>query len=251
MFRSEDFREPASSSLYRDLTGSADQDVQELAEQLFGFWNARLDQVPSLGNVTHSYAKVERLLLAQQWEAAVRLLNRRGQFRDAPADLKPLIHQAYEYVCRQKAWAGFEKIPLDQNEENDRQLAQGWNEALFAGFEPAELLRGRVEGARRRVALLDRLRGFVEQATRATSFAKERGIVDAAEQLPEGYEHGLRRRVDRARKRMRALEALDRAVCETNDDHEIAAAWRLITRLECEGLVDADHRARAALAESR
>jgi len=251
LFRREDFSAPASSSLHRDLGNSPDEELRELAKQLFALWNARMDQAPALAELTNSYAKVERLLRAGQWEAAVHLLNRRGQFRDAPPHLKPLIHQAYEHVCRQQSWSSFEKIPLEESEENDRRLAEAWNEPLFAGYEPAERLRGQVEAARHRVSLLDRLRLLIQQAAKGSNFAKEWSIVAAARQLPEDYRYGLHERVALARRRVEAIEALERAVRQSRNDDEIVAAWRAVSRSQSEGMVDPKHRRRIELAARR
>ena len=124
----------------------ANPDVKELTEQLVALSRGRMDQVPPLGQLVHSYAKVERLLLARQWNAAVHLLNRRGNFRDAPEHLQPLIREAYEFVCRQEAWAAFARIPGEASEAVDRQLVEAWNEVLFAGYplaEQAAAARGR------------------------------------------------------------------------------------------------------------
>ena len=84
LFRSEDFQSPITSQLYRDLLRLPNAEVRELTEQLVALTRVRMDEVPPLGQVVHSYAKVERLLAAGQWNAAVRVLNRRGQFPRRP-----------------------------------------------------------------------------------------------------------------------------------------------------------------------
>ena len=134
----------------------------------------------------HSYAKVERLLAARQWNAAVHLLNRRGNFRDAPEHLQPLIREAYEFVCRQEAWAAFARIPGDASEAVDRQLVEAWNEVLFAGYPPAEQERPRVAEARRRVQVVDRLRHLAQQSTGPSTLADEQRLLEAAGQLAPG-----------------------------------------------------------------
>ena len=251
LFRLEDFQAQAASPLYRDLQSSPQEDVRDLAEQLFSLFRVRLDQVPPLSHLTNSYAKVEQLLVGRQWDAAVELLNRRGQFRDAPEHLKPLIHQAYEHVCRQQAWAAFQKIPPQTGERCDRQLVNAWNEALFAGFEPAERQRPRIVAARQHVTALDRLRHLVQQASGTTSFAWEWSIVAAAKPLPEGYHHSLEQRVERARRSVEAIKGVERAVRELDDDAAIVAAWQEVVRAECPGLVNADHQPRIERARKR
>ena len=179
------------------------------------------------------------------------LLNRRGQFRDAPEHLKPLIHQAYEHVCRQQAWTAVQKIPPQTGEQYDRQLVDAWNEALFAGFEPAERQRPRLAAARQHVAALDRLRHLVQQASGATSFAWEWSIVAAAKPLPEDYQHSLRSRVEKARNCVAAIQGVERAVRELDDDAAIVAAWQEVVRSESEALVSAERRPRIELACKR
>lgn len=191
LFRTEDFQAPAQSALYHDLMHSPEADVRDLTQQLFSLLRGPLDRVPPLGHLANSFAKVEQLLLRQEWDAAVDALNRRGQFRDAPEHLKPLIRQAYEHVCRQQAWTAFARLPAETSEANDRSLVASWNEALFAGFEPAEKQRVRVAEARRRVTLLDRLCYLVQQSSGQITLAAEQGIADAAAQLPQGYKYSL------------------------------------------------------------
>ena len=251
LFRKEDFQAPAASPLFAELYNSPDRDVREAAEQLLNFSRVRMDQVPPLAHLTNSYAKVEPLLLSQQWEAAVQLLNRRGHFRDAPPHLKPLIDQAYEYVCRQEAWARFQTIPLDLSEASDRELLGAWNESVFRGFEPAEGFRPRVVAARKQVEIVERLRLLVQQATATTSLSRERGIAAAAAPLPQGYQYSLHTRVQQARQRVEAVESMDHAIRQADDDEPIVAAWQQACQIRCEGLIPRDFRPRIDLALKR
>ena len=251
LFRKEDFQAPAGSPLFIDLFNSPDREVREAAEQLLAYSRVRMDQVPPLSYLTNSYNKIEQLLVAQQWEAAVQLLNRRGHFRDAPPHLKPLIDHAYEHVCRQEAWARFQGLRLDVGEQSDRELLGAWNESVFRGFEPAERFRPHVVAARKQVEVLDRLRLLVQQATATTSRSRERGIAAAATLLPEGYQYSLRTRVEQARQRVEAVEQMDRAIHQADDDEPIAAAWQQACQIRCEGLIPRDFRPRIDLALKR
>src|SRR5208283_2163275 len=134
LFRREDFQVPAQSPLYYDLLQLRNNDLRSLTERLFALSQARMIDVPPLSQLVNSYAEIERLLTAQEWEAAVHLLNRRGHFRDAPARLQTPIYHAYEYVCRQQAWTKFLRIPAEVNEQTDQQLVEAWNESLFTSF---------------------------------------------------------------------------------------------------------------------
>ncbi len=251
LFRIEDFRTPEASPLYRDLKGSPADDVRELADKLVSLLRSPMDQVPALSHLTHSYARIEALLMGRQWEAAVDLLNRRGQFRDAPRHLKPLIHQAYEHVCRQQAWDAFQRLPRQPSELNDRKLVNAWNEALFAGFEPAEQQRCRLGAARRNVAVLDRLHHVVQQTAKATTLAKERVIAAAAKYLPKGYEYSLKPRVKQARQTVDAIRRLERALRQAAGEEAICAAWRKVVQAHCQHLVGAESRPRIELAARR
>jgi hypothetical protein len=251
LFRTDDFQAREASPLYRELMHSPAQDVRDLAEKLFSLWRLRIDQVPSLVHLTNSYAKVEELLRSEQWEAAVHLLNRRGQFRDAPQNLKPLIHQAYEYVCRKQAWEAFQKLPRRVSEADDRKLVNAWNEVLFGGFEPAERERPRVAAARKRVIVLDRLHHMVQRSSQETSRSEERGIALAAKHLPKGYQFSLRPRVERARRAVKAIAGLERALRESRGEAAIVAAWRKVVAADCTRFVRAEDRPRIELAERR
>jgi hypothetical protein len=250
LFRKEDFQTPAASPLFIDLFNSPDRDVREAAEQLLAFSRVRMDQVPPLSHLTNSYTKVEQLLFAQQWEAAVQLLNRRGHFRDAPPHLKPLIDQAYEHVCRQEAWARFQGIRLEFSEQSDRELLGAWNENVFRGYEPAEQFRPHVVAARKHVEILERLRLLVQEATATTSLSREKGIAAAAV-LPEGYQYSLRTRGEQARQRVEAVERVGWAIRQTDDDEPIVAAWEQACQIRCEGLIPRDLRPRIDLALKR
>jgi hypothetical protein len=250
LFRLEDFRHPAASPLYRDLRNSPAQDVRDLSEQLLSLWQATMDQVPPLVYLTNSYAKVEQLLANQQWEEAVRILNRRGHFRDAPKHLQPQIHQAYEFVCRKQAWQNFKKLPASHSELNDRKLVNAWNETLFAGFEPAEGERPRLEAARKHVQMLDRLHHLVQQSGGASDLAREQAMVSAADQLPKGYQYSLQPRVTHAKAVVNAVRRI-RAALDLADDRETVAAWRLVVQAHCENLVSPKDRTQVQLAERR
>ncbi|NLS91735.1 MAG: hypothetical protein GXX96_06090 [Planctomycetaceae bacterium] len=251
LFRKEDFERPAESPLVKDLLALPDVDVRDLVGRLFDLARSPMSTVPPLSEVTNSYAKIESLLRDQQWDEAVELLNRRGQFRDAPKHLQPLIHQAYEHYCRAKAWRDFTRIHPEKSELHDRRLVNAWNEALFAGFEPAEKQRDRVGKSRRRVRALDRLHLLVQKSPQATSLEEERAIVAEAARLPDGYKFALEARVDRARRAVDAVRWLEQAVAENADDVAIATMWKKVLEAKAKRLVPREHHARIELAVRR
>ena len=252
LFRSEDFQGPSSSGLVAELANSPDDEVRDLTESLLELLRTAMSQVAPLRQLAHpSFRRIERLLVAEQWESAVELLNRRARFRDAPPHLKPLIARAYEHVCRQQSWADFQQVPAEIDQPCDRRLVKAWNEAVFAGFPPAEQERLRVEAARGRLAALDRLQQLASQPSGAVSLAEESAIAAAAAPLPEGYRHGFEDRVNLARERLSAVEHLKAAVDQSAGEAAIAAAWQRLTALRCDGPAEPAWRERAALAAER
>ncbi|MEI8373491.1 MAG: protein kinase [Planctomycetota bacterium] len=251
LFRREDFQAPAQSPLYYDLMQLGNTDLQNLTERLFALSQARMEDVPPLGQLANSYAEVERLLTERQWEAAVDLLNRRGHFRDAPARLQPLIYQAYEHVCRQQAWAKFLRIPVETSEQVDRQLVEGWNESLFANFPPAEQQRQRIVDARQRVQLLDRLRHLIQRSAGKISLSGEKGLAVTAAKLPQGYHYNLQDRAKLALRRVKCFARLEKALNDGSSEAAIVAAWKAVVEAKCEQFVGIEWGMRIAVAEER
>lgn len=251
LFRKEDFQTSATSPLFHDLARSPEQEVRDLARQLFDLSRTRMEQVPSLSQLVNSFGRIEQLLVTEQWQAAVHLLNRRGKFRDAPVRLKPLIHKAYEHVCREQAWAAFQAIDPAIDERHDRERIKTWNETLFAGFEPAEKCRAEVMEARKRVAAVDELARLVKRAGPRGTIRQEWEIFSVASQLPRKYPYALRRRVRKARLAVIAVRAIERAVRLLDDDAEIVAAWERVQKYQCAELVNPERLPRVELAFKR
>ena len=251
LFRAEDIQHPEASPLAGDLLRLPDQDVRELAARLVELARGPLGAVPPLSELANSYAKIEALLHARRWNEAVELLNRRGQFRDAPKHLEPLIHYAYEHFCREQAWKAFLRIRPETSEVHDRRLVNAWNEVLFSGYPPAEAQRDRLGQARRRVHALDQLHLLVQKSPQATAIDDERRIVEAASRLPEGYQFGLQARVDRARRCVDAVRWLEQSLAEDADEVAIATMWKRVGAAGAERLVNRDRHARIDLALRR
>ncbi|MGA2254524.1 MAG: protein kinase [Thermoguttaceae bacterium] len=251
LFRREDFQDPAQSPLYYDLVQLGNNDLRSLTERLFALSQARMEDVPPLGQLANSYAEVERLLTLGRWEAAVDLLNRRGHFRDAPARLRGPIYQAYEYVCRQQAWTKFLRIPAEASEQADRQLVEAWNESLFTNFPPAEQQRQRIVDARQRVQLLDRLRHLIQRSAGKVSLSGEKGLALTAASLPQGYHHSLRERVELALRRVKTFARLEKALNEGTSETAIVGAWNAVAEAKCEQFVSIEWGMRIAVAEER
>lgn len=256
LFRPDDFQFAEASPLVGELMRSPDPDVPDLVEQLIHMARSPMDRLPSLAESAHpTFQRIEGLLRNQQWDEAVALLNRRGQFRDAPEHLQPLIEEAYRVVRRQEAWAAFAAVPRAIGEDEDRALVKAWDASAFAGFAPAEAERGRVREAEQRLAAVGQIDALLRQSPGKLSLAKESALVKAASALPEGYSKRLQGRIVRARDRLLAVHQL-KTVMEAPEDlarreETIVEAWRKVVALGCRNLVPQDWRRRIELAEKR
>jgi len=123
LFRREDLDDPAHSELMKALKRSGDADVPRLCEELVALRRVHLDQVPRLDEVLFSYAKVESLLNARDFDAAVALVTRsRKPPSAAPPALQPRIRNAQERVKRL--------------EELERAVASGDERAMQRLYDP-------------------------------------------------------------------------------------------------------------------
>ena len=115
LFRREDLDDPGKSDLMKALKRSPDAEAARLCDELVALRRVGLDQVPRLDEVLFSYAKVESLLNARDFDKAVELIGRsRKPPSAAPAALGPRIRDAQERVKRlaeleQAVTAGDEK----------------------------------------------------------------------------------------------------------------------------------------------
>ncbi len=256
LFRSDDFQTPEASPLLANLMRSPDPEVPDLVEQLVQMARSPMGSLPPLAASAHPMLKtIEGLLRQQQWDEAVALLKRRGQFRDAPENLQPLIQEAYRVVERKEAWAAFNRLPRTIGEEEDQTLVKAWNESLFAGFAPAEAERNRVCQAEERLATVRQIDALLSQSPGKLSLAKELALVKTAATLPEGYSRRLQGRIARAKDRLLAMSRL-KAVLEApasfaRTEEAIVEAWRKVVALGCRNIVPSAWRERIELAERR
>ncbi len=256
LFRPEDFHSSEASPLVGELMRSPDPDVPDLVEQLVLMARSPMGNLPALAEVAHpSLKRIEGLLRDQRWDEALALLNRRGRSNDVPDSLQPLVQQAYREVRRKEAWAAFCTLPDTMSEAGDQALVAAWDEALFAGFPPAEEQRNRVREAENRLAMVRHIDALLHESPGKVSLAKERALVQAGGGLPEGYAPRLDGRIALARARVGAAEAL-KTVMEAPEvfprrEESIVAAWRKIVALGCRNIVPQAWRQRIELAEKR
>jgi hypothetical protein len=252
LFRKEDLRSASRSALYLELKKSPDPDVRNMIDQLIDVTQAPIERVPPLVQFANCFARVEELLERKQWSEAVKLLNRRGRFDDAPAELKPRIGEAYERALRDEAWQAFVALPRDLTEQCDRALVRAWNEALFANQEHVETERSQVAAASERILVLKQMARGLRQSTGTMSLEAERAVVGLAERLPEGYRHSLEQRVLLAQRRCEAIDRLQEAIAAGTDEAAIVSAWEAIAETGCGPMVtDPSVRLRHEQARSR
>ena len=96
-------------------------------------------------------------------------------------------------------------MPRELSEQADSLLSAAWNEPLFAGWDEAERERPRVEQARRRLALVQKLPG---ELAKPCSAAVEQALEQIVRGLPAGYAYQLQPRVVQLQKQSRYLKKL-------------------------------------------
>ncbi|HEX7449060.1 MAG TPA: hypothetical protein VF306_16020 [Pirellulales bacterium] len=123
LFRHEDLEDPDHSDLIQALRRSSDADVPRLVDELLTLRKAPLDQVPRLDQVLFSFDKVESLLNARDFDAAVELLARgKKQLAAAPAKLQARLREAQQRV--------------KQRQDLERAVAAGDEKAMQQLYQP-------------------------------------------------------------------------------------------------------------------
>ncbi len=179
--------------------------------------------------------------LAAAWQALERL----GGHPDGERE-RQRVERLLE---RGGAWAAFQGLShAAPGEQGDQQLAAAWKEPLFCGWAAAELQRPRVVQARARLQLLHELR---RQATAPLTADGEQRLLKSAAALPAGYRYDLHSRVDLAKDRLQALEALRAALCEPISDRKLNAVWERLDELGAQCMAPAADLARILLAVER
>jgi len=164
------------------------------------------------------------------------------------ASLKPKVEDTLK---RSNAWDAFQAVELADSETCDRALVKAWNEALFADWGPAETRRPRVELARERLALVDKLS---ERADAALSLEGEKALVQIALEIKTAhgaYAYELKPRARQAQERLRAVQELREGLRRPASDRKIHRAWRSLVALEGQSLAPEAWRPLVEKAEKR
>jgi hypothetical protein len=104
LFRREDLHEPDQTELGKELLGSADPEVRDLARALFELVRGPLDKVPALEEVLDPFPGLELLLRQKDWDGAVERMARLSASQQArtPATLRPQLVRARQRVERRR-----------------------------------------------------------------------------------------------------------------------------------------------------
>jgi hypothetical protein len=116
-------------------------------------------------------------------------------------------------------------VPRGEDEAADREFLKAWDgsEKMLNGCREAEPFRTRAAAARERADRLAELKRRIDEADHARG--GERAVIAASAALPPGYGADLAKRVEKARRRVAAAEALHQALGATPpSDLAIAAA---------------------------
>jgi hypothetical protein len=116
-------------------------------------------------------------------------------------------------------------VPRGEDEAADREFLKAWDgsEKVLNGCLEAEPFRTRAAAARERAGRLAELKRRIDDADHARG--GERAVIAAAAALPPGYGADLAKRLEKARRRVAAAEALHQALGATPpSDLAIAAA---------------------------
>jgi formylglycine-generating enzyme required for sulfatase activity len=102
LFRREDFQNPRTSTLYRELLRSPDEQVRDLAHYLFELVKYNLHDIPPVDEVLRWCQSITSLIGAREWDHVVQLVDRMGPNERLAPELQPYIQEARNRVaCRQ------------------------------------------------------------------------------------------------------------------------------------------------------
>jgi hypothetical protein len=225
LFRREDLDDPGRSELMKALRRSSDPEVPRLCEELVALRGIPLDRVPQLDSVLFSYAKVESLLDARDFEAALALVNRsRKPASAAPPALQPRIRNARERVER---LAELERAIAAGDE---RAVSRLYEPQLLDDFPRARAAVALAKRAPKAAAAIDQL----ESCRRAGDWRQFVRAWDAHEKLLHGRKSAERFEAEVKAWRQRnqvcdaVLALLGQAEC---DAAALDASWKQLVAL--------------------
>ena len=175
------------------------------------------------------------------------LVSLRG--REMGEDLEPQVQQR---VDRQNTLTmlrkRLEQAIAEPTTESDKKMMVVWHRSGFEDWPGAADIRPSYHAAARRLECMYHLRAIVDEETTIDGEAE---IDKLAREIPDSYHPNLPKRVELARKRVKAYHALLKSLKSPRSDLVIAAAWHKFARANGQKLVDDRVRMRVRLAKRR
>lgn len=128
----------------------------------------------------------------------------------------------------------------------DKQLLAAASQEVIHGLDPASPLVRKYQAASTRLQCVRR----VHELEKVGTVESETFIARVMERLPASYHEGLARRSGQARRRVRSLRRLERAI-RAESEGDIDEAWQLLVEVRGRVLASPEIGARAELAQRR
>lgn len=224
LIRREDFEHPDHSSLYKTLLRSPDAEVGRLAKMLWELFRADIKSVPQLKHTLFSYDKVRSLLTQKQFAEAIELVTRKGDCRDAPADLQQAIAQANSRVQCLKL------LETKIQAGDEAGMAAGYKPALLNDFPAAQQAVAIAKLAPQVAPVLQRLAAAKQQKA-WRDFVKlydDNAKLLDNRQSAQGFKAEANSWRQRNRSRDQVLELLGQPAC---DVPTLARTWETLKQL--------------------
>ena len=225
LFRHEDLEDPDHSDLIKTLRRSTDAEVPRLVGELLTLRQGPLDKVPRLDQVLFSFDKVESLLSARDFDAAVELLTRsKKPLSAAPTTLQPRLRDAQQRV---KLRCDLERAVEAGDEKAMQQLYQP---KLLDDYPQAQAAVAVARSAAKVAPLLDQL----EKARQARAWRQFVQIWDAHPALLAARKSAARFAADVAawRQRNQLCDTLLALLAQSDvDAAALATAWHKLAAL--------------------
>lgn len=176
---------------------------------------------------------VDDQVLMKLWEVW------RDRVSDHP-EILPVRQEVEHRVERQTRWVRFAEVEHASRQQVDQMRVSLWHDELFEDWEPAQLVAGDVAAAQGRLKIL----GTIRQTLAGTDDGAQSGrdrvqrLDQLGGELPPDYEYDDRDSVRLAGRQFDMLLQLEGLIREASSDLALAAAWRSLSELEGDGLLE-------------
>ena len=225
LFRAEDLDDPAHSTLIQTLYKSPDAEVGRLCRDLVELRRLDMSATPRLADLLFSFANVEKLLAARDFDGAVEMVARgKKSLAEAPPALQPKLREAQERVKRRQE---LEKAAAAGDEAAMQRLYQP---KLLDDYPQAKQAAAVARQAAEAIPLLAKL----EAAQKSQNWRQFVHIWDARRALLEGRKSAAKYEpeVRSWRERNLACDAVLTLLKQpAGDVGALALAWTKLTSL--------------------